>query len=71
LTGLDIEYARPGGLSYSLNVRLLGELKRALRDDFEYMQSGRLLSQWILTGERPALLATFDPARPSLAASAP
>ena len=53
------------------NVRLLGELKRALPDDFEYVQSGGLLSQWIRTGERPALLATFDPARPSLAAAAP
>ena len=33
--------------------------------------TGRLLSQWIRTGERPALLAMFDPARPSLAAAAP
>jgi len=34
------------------------------------IMTGRLLSRWIRTGERPALLATFDPARPSLAAAA-
>ncbi|OGL20954.1 MAG: hypothetical protein A3K12_05715 [Candidatus Rokubacteria bacterium RIFCSPLOWO2_12_FULL_71_19] len=33
--------------------------------------TGRLLAQWLRTGERPALLAPFDPARPSLAPAAP
>jgi len=31
--------------------------------------TGRLLAQWIGTGERPALLASFDPARSPLAAA--